>query len=168
MLCKQKISYFHVVCKCSPYIIWLNLRLKTFFSWMHLIVQEFVVVSGRINSFTTSILKSLMIPAISLALSNVINSQITLIFIQNYFCSRSRHSCSKSYNFCFKSHHFCFYLSIYLFICNVLLTAYYLRPPRLAPAIYGRKWTLCKVCGIQNKMKKPFCLRFSTNWLLDQ
>ena len=90
---------------------------------MHLIVLEFLVVSGRINSFTTSILKSLMIPAISLALSNVINSQITLIFIQNYFCSRSRHSCSKSYNFCFKSHHFCFYLSIYLFICNVLLTA---------------------------------------------
>ena len=34
--------------------------------------------------------------------------QITLFFIQNYFCSRSRHSCSKSHNFCLKSQHFCF------------------------------------------------------------
>ena len=48
---------------------------------MHLIVLELSVVSGRINSFITSILKPLMIPAISLALSNVINSQITLFFI---------------------------------------------------------------------------------------
>ena len=38
------------------------------------------------------------------------------------------------------------YIFIHLFICNLLLTAVpiYLCPPPLAPAICGRKWTLCK------------------------
>ena len=38
------------------------------------------------------------------------------------------------------------YLSIYLFIYLFITDCctYYLRPPRLAPAICGRKWTLCK------------------------
>ena len=34
------------------------------------------------------------------------------------------------------------YLFIYLFITDCC--TYYLRPPRIAPAICGRKWTLCK------------------------
>ena len=88
---------------------------------MHLIVLELSVVSGRINSFSTSILKSLVIPVISLALSNVINSKITLFFITSVL-DRGIHVLNRII-FCFKSHHFCFYLSIYLFICNFLLTA---------------------------------------------
>lgn len=80
---------------------------KSFFSWALLIVLECLPESGRINSFIISILKSLVIPAIWLASSNEINSQITLLFALNHICSRSRRSCSKPHHFCFKSQHFC-------------------------------------------------------------
>ena len=65
----------------------------------------------QIYIFIISILKSLMIPAIGLALSNVINSQITLFFAINHICCKWHHSCSKSQHFCFKSHDFCFRFS---------------------------------------------------------
>ena len=52
------------------------------------------------GSFITSILKSLAIPAILLALSSVIYSRNALFFVLYHLCSKSHH-------FCFKLHHFC-------------------------------------------------------------
>ena len=54
-----------------------------------------------------SILKSLVIPGIWLALSSMIYLRITLYFALNHICSKWRHSCSKSHRFFFKSHYFC-------------------------------------------------------------
>ena len=55
------------------------------------------------NFIILSILKSLVNPAIWLALSGVIYSQINLFLAPNNICSKSRHSCSKPGHFCFKS-----------------------------------------------------------------
>ena len=66
-----------------------------------------LVCHTRIPLFILNILKSLVIPAIWLALSSVVYLQITLFFALNHICSKSRHSCSKSHHFCFNSHHFC-------------------------------------------------------------
>ena len=52
---------------------------------------------------------------ICLALNSVIYSRITLFFIFNYTCSKSRHSCSKLRHFSFKSHHFCSILHRFCF-----------------------------------------------------
>ena len=61
----------------------------------------------RFAASIVSILKSVVFPAIRLALSSVIYSRITLyIFALNHICSKSRHSYSKSRHFCFKSYHF--------------------------------------------------------------
>ena len=67
----------------------------------------------EISTFTMSILKSLVIPAIGLALSGVIYYRITL-----FFCSKSHliRSCSKSRHFCFKPHYF---RSIYHNFCQI-------------------------------------------------
>ena len=66
--------------------------------------------------FIKSILKSLLIPAIWLALSSVIYSQSTAFFFAlNHICSKSRHSCSKSHRFFLKSHHFCFRMHQFCF-----------------------------------------------------
>ena len=61
-------------------------------------IKKYLVIN-----FIISILKLLVIPAIWLALSSVIYSQITLFFAPNHICSKSHHSCSKSRHFCFKS-----------------------------------------------------------------
>ena len=49
-----------------------------------------------LEGFIISILKSLVIPEIWLALSSVIYSRITLFFALNHICSKSHHSRSKS------------------------------------------------------------------------
>ena len=49
-----------------------------------------------------------MIPAIWLALSSVICSQIALFFVLNHICSKSRLFFVKSHHFCSILHHFCF------------------------------------------------------------
>ena len=59
--------------------------------------------------------QSLVIPAIWLALNSVLYSRITLFFVFNYTCSKSRHSCSKLRHFSFKSHHFCSILHRFCF-----------------------------------------------------
>ena len=82
---------------------------------MHLIVLEFSVVSGRINSFSTSILKSLVILAISLALTNVINSQITLFFITSVLV-RVIHVLNRIIFVLNRIIFVSIYLSIYLFV----------------------------------------------------
>ena len=55
-----------------------------------------------------SILKSLVISAMWLALSSVICLRITLFFALNHICSKSCRFCFKSHHFCSISHHFCF------------------------------------------------------------
>ena len=135
MFCKQKISYFMSYVNFLL-IIWSNLCLKTFFSWMHLIILEFSVVSGRINSFSTSILKSLVILAISLALSMVINSQITLFFITSVL-DRVIHVLNRIIFVLNRIIFVSIYLSIYLFVTFYWLL-YLLSPPASTSTCYLR------------------------------
>ena len=62
-------------------------------------------------------MKSLVIPAIWLALSTVIYSRITLFFVLNHLCSKSRHSFStcKLMSCLIKSHLFSLYIASFLF-----------------------------------------------------
>ena len=53
----------------------------------------------RIADLCKSVLKSLVIPTIWLALRSVIYSRITSFFVQNPICSKSRHFCSKPHHF---------------------------------------------------------------------
>ena len=78
-------------------------------------VLKQIVQIVRKDSPNISLLKSQMIFAIWLALSNVICSRITLSFGLNHLFSKSRHSCSKAPHFCFKSHHFCSILHHFCF-----------------------------------------------------
>ena len=57
-----------------------------------------LTTGAKAIEFIISILKSLVIPVIWLALSSVIYSRITL-FVLNRLFSKSHHSCSKSHHF---------------------------------------------------------------------
>ena len=77
------------------------------FEITRIISDQIALHPVQLPLFIIYILKSLVIPAIWLALSRVVFLRITLFFALNHNCSKSRHSCSKSHHFCFNSHHFC-------------------------------------------------------------
>ena len=90
-----------------------------------------------VSIFIISILKSLVILAIWLALSSVIYSRLTLFFAINHVCCKSRHSYSKSRHFCSKSHHF---RSISHHFCDVKA---FLFPLFDKPATWSIKYWCC-------------------------
>ena len=87
------------------YQYFLNVRKKQ----LNSLLSNGLTTGAKAIEFIISILKSLVIPVIWLALSSVIYSRITL-FVLNHLFSKSHHSCSKSHHFCFKSHQFWLYI----------------------------------------------------------
>ena len=92
------------------YQYFLNIRKKQ----LNSLLSNRLTTGAKAIEFIISILKSLVIPVIWLALSSVIYSRITL-FVLNHLFSKSHHSCSKSHHFCSKSHQFFFYIASFLF-----------------------------------------------------
>ena len=90
-----------------------------------------------ICGFIISILKSLVIPGIWLAVSSMIYLRITLFFALNHICSKWRHSCSKSHHFFFKTHYF-------RSLSHHLCFKYKMRCKSLFVITVSGNWTSCR------------------------
>ena len=93
------------------YRYFLNVRKKQ----LNSLLRNSLTTGAKAIEFIISILKSLVIPVIWLALSSVTYSRITLLIVLNHLFSKSHYSCSKSRHFSFKSHQFLLYIASFLF-----------------------------------------------------